>query len=161
MDDSTARFWNNYISETNTCNVPNHAQRWYVKHVEAYIKAHPGHRLADTEPDEVTKYLEKIGRKPEFPDWRLRQVTDALRILFIAIIKPDWAAKELRWQYLFPSVKLSADPRTGKVMRHHIHENNLQKSIKKAAELVGKINGLLIEDQPLLPSKLLLVSQPE
>jgi len=44
------------------------------------------------------------------------------------------AAKELRWQYLFPSVRLSADPRTGKVMRHHIHEYNLQKSIKKSAD---------------------------
>lgn len=53
------------------------------------------------------------------------------------------AAKELRWQYLFPSVKLSADPRTGKVMRHHIHENNLQKSIKKSANrnnLPKKVN---------------------
>ena len=97
MDDSTARFWDNYISKTNTCNVPNHAKRWYVKHVEAFIKAHPGHRLADTGPDDVTKYLEEIGRKPEFPDWRLRQVTAALRILFIAIIKPDWA-EDFNWQ---------------------------------------------------------------
>jgi len=47
------------------------------------------------------------------------------------------APKELRWQYLFPSVRLSADPRTGKVMRHHIHENNLQKSIKKSADRNG------------------------
>ena len=68
-----------------------HAQRWYVKHVEAYIKAHPERRLADTEPDDVTHYLDEIGRKPEFPDWRLRQVADALRILFSEIIKPKWA----------------------------------------------------------------------
>ena len=91
MDESIARFWDNYISKTNTCNVADHAQRWYVKHVEAYINAHPGCRLADTEPDNVTHYLEEIGRKPEFPDWRLRQVADALRILFTEIIKPDWA----------------------------------------------------------------------
>ena len=91
MDESIARFWDNYISKTNICNVADHEQRWYVKHVEAYIKAHPGRRLADTEPDNVTHYLEEIGRNPEFPDWRLRQVADALRILFTEIIKPDWA----------------------------------------------------------------------
>lgn len=47
------------------------------------------------------------------------------------------AASETRWQYVFPSVKLSVDPRSGKVMRHHLHENNLQKSIKKSAEVAG------------------------
>jgi integrase len=53
------------------------------------------------------------------------------------------AAKELRWQYLFSSVRLSAGPRTGKIMHHHIHENNLQKSIKKSADrsnLPKKVN---------------------
>ena len=91
MDDSIARFWDIYISKTNTCNVPGHAQRWYIKHVEAFISAHPGQRLADTRPDDVIHYLGEIGRKPEFPDWRLRQLADALRILFTEIIKPDWA----------------------------------------------------------------------
>jgi integron integrase len=47
------------------------------------------------------------------------------------------AAKEPRWQYLFPSVKLSTDPRSKKVMRHHLHENNIQKSVKKSADLIG------------------------
>ncbi len=43
------------------------------------------------------------------------------------------AAKELRWQYLFPGSRLSADPRSGAVRRHHIHESSLQKKIKQAA----------------------------
>ncbi len=47
------------------------------------------------------------------------------------------AAKELRWQFLFPSVKLSTDPRSKKTMRHHLHENNIQKSVKKSAETIG------------------------
>jgi len=44
------------------------------------------------------------------------------------------AAKELRWQFLFPSMKLSSDPQSGKVMRHHLHESGVQKSIKKSAD---------------------------
>jgi integron integrase len=53
------------------------------------------------------------------------------------------AARELGWQYLFPSSRLSADPRSGKIRRHHVHENGLQKQLKKAAKragLVKKIN---------------------
>jgi integron integrase len=43
------------------------------------------------------------------------------------------ADKELMWQYLFPSSRVSADPRSGTLRRHHVHENNLQKHIKHAA----------------------------
>jgi len=43
------------------------------------------------------------------------------------------AAREWIWQYVFPSGRLSQDPRSGETRRHHIHENGLQKSIKSAA----------------------------
>ncbi|HBT87898.1 MAG TPA: integron integrase [Desulfobacter sp.] len=46
---------------------------------------------------------------------------------------PD-GAKEWGWQYVFPSGRLSVDPRSGKTRRHHIHENGLQKAIKNAAQ---------------------------
>jgi len=47
------------------------------------------------------------------------------------------AKKEFRWQYVFPSTKISTDPRSGESRRHHIHENGLQKYIKKAGEESG------------------------
>ncbi|WP_455209809.1 tyrosine-type recombinase/integrase [Kaarinaea lacus] len=46
-------------------------------------------------------------------------------------------------QYLFPSSRLSVDPRSNKTRRHHIHENALQRKIKRAASeagLVKKVN---------------------
>ncbi len=49
------------------------------------------------------------------------------------------AETELRWQYVFPSSKISTDPRSGISRRHHVHENGLQKHIKKAGEK-AKIN---------------------
>lgn len=45
------------------------------------------------------------------------------------------ASKEIGWQYLFPSVSISKDPRSGESRRHHVHENNIQKAVKKAASL--------------------------
>jgi integron integrase len=47
------------------------------------------------------------------------------------------AAKEWGWQYVFPSGRLSVAPRTNKVRRHHIHENGLQKAVKKATAQAG------------------------
>ncbi len=47
------------------------------------------------------------------------------------------APKEWIWQYVFPSGKLSVDPRSGKSRRHHIHENGLQKAVKRAASQAG------------------------
>jgi integron integrase len=47
------------------------------------------------------------------------------------------AAKEFKWQYVFPSSKVSTDPRSGAVRRHHIHENGLQKAIKLATGQSG------------------------
>lgn len=44
------------------------------------------------------------------------------------------AEREFRWQFVFPSVKVSADPRTGQVRRHHLHQCGLQRHLKKAAD---------------------------
>lgn len=47
------------------------------------------------------------------------------------------AEKEFKWQYVFPSSKISTDPRSGISRRHHIHENGLQKHIKLASDAAG------------------------
>jgi len=47
------------------------------------------------------------------------------------------AAREFRWQYLFPSKKLSKDPRTNTLRRHHVLESGLQKAVKTAADRAG------------------------
>ena len=47
------------------------------------------------------------------------------------------AHREWGWQYLFPSDRLSVDPRTGAVRRHHLDESGLQKAIRQAAQRAG------------------------
>lgn len=44
------------------------------------------------------------------------------------------APREWGWQYLFPADKLSTDPRSGQLWRHHLHESSLQKAVKKAVQ---------------------------
>ena len=45
------------------------------------------------------------------------------------------SSKELGWQFLFPSIRRSKDPRSGKIFRHHVAETVLQKAVKKAARM--------------------------
>jgi integron integrase len=44
------------------------------------------------------------------------------------------AAREWGWQYVFPSSRLSIDPRTGRKERHHVAEGVLQSALKRAVE---------------------------
>jgi len=47
------------------------------------------------------------------------------------------ANKEWCWQYIFPSEKLSIDPRSGIKRRHHLDESYLQKAVKSAIKKAG------------------------
>lgn len=52
--------------------------------------------------------------------------------------------KELGWQYIFPSDRLSTDPRSGIVRRHHLDPSGLQRAVRTAVKL-AKI------DKPINP----------
>jgi integron integrase len=47
------------------------------------------------------------------------------------------AGKDWIWQYVFPSARLSVDPRSGKVRRHHISEKAIQTAIAGAVRKAG------------------------
>ena len=47
------------------------------------------------------------------------------------------ADHEFLWQFVFPSYKLSADPVTGEIGRHHVYETSVQKAVAQAAHQIG------------------------
>jgi integron integrase len=47
------------------------------------------------------------------------------------------AVKEWGWKYVFPSSRLSVDPRSGKIRRHHISEDIVQSAIANAVKKAG------------------------
>jgi len=47
------------------------------------------------------------------------------------------AEREWKWQYVFPSSKISTDPVSGKRRRHHFDEGNLARALKQAARDTG------------------------
>jgi len=93
-----SRFWDNYAEKTKRYKIPATSTRWYVKHVERYIKAHPELRLAHHTEHELTQYLDDLGRTGKMADWQFKQAVDALRILFVDIVRAPWAAN-FPWRY--------------------------------------------------------------
>jgi hypothetical protein len=53
--------------------------RWYVRHAERYLKALSGKRLAEHTREDVTGYLESVGRIDGIEDWQFRQIVEAVR----------------------------------------------------------------------------------
>ena len=47
------------------------------------------------------------------------------------------ASVDIKWQYLFPARSISTDPRTKLRRRHHIHDININRAIKKSVDLCG------------------------
>ena len=44
------------------------------------------------------------------------------------------ASKTSGWQYLFPSSRLSLDPGTNLLRRHHVDESNINRAIRQATQ---------------------------
>ena len=45
------------------------------------------------------------------------------------------ADREWGWQYVFPASKISKDPRSERMMRHHLHVTGIQKATNKAVKI--------------------------
>ena len=51
--------------------------------------------------------------------------------------KYSHASREFAWQYVFPSVRRSEDPRDGNTRRHHLHETGIQRAVKRGVRAAG------------------------
>lgn len=47
------------------------------------------------------------------------------------------AEREWAWQYVFPSARLSVDPRSGETRRHHIQDQAIQRAVRQAVRDAG------------------------
>ncbi len=54
------------------------------------------------------------------------------------------APKDWGWQYVFPSERLSVDPRSGKVRRHHISEKAIQNIVRDAVKKTGIVKNATV-----------------
>ena len=90
-DQSISRFWDKFINKTKAYNLKPGVDRWYVRHAEAYIKAHPNIRLAQHTALNVEQYLKVKGRNSRLTDWQYKQIVMSLKLLFTEMVQVSWA----------------------------------------------------------------------
>ena len=102
--DPTARFFDNYLALLNKHKVPEKQRRWYVRHVETFIKSQKGHKIKALADAEVNAYLDILGRQNRLNGWQFAQHIDAIRILYCDLLATD-VCQTVDWQHWLDSAR--------------------------------------------------------
>lgn len=92
----------------------------------------------------VQPLKEQIAYVRKLHERDIAQGYGSVELPFALARKYPNADKEFGWQYIFPSGRLSTDPRSGTIRRHHLDPSGLQRAVRAAAKL-AKI------DKPVSP----------
>lgn len=85
--------------------------------------------LPETIKHPLKKHLENVWRTHQKD---LKEGYGSVYLPYVLSRKYRTADREWGWQYVFPSRKRSVDPRSGKIRRHHLNQQVLQRAIKSA-----------------------------
>jgi len=104
-----------------------------------YVRAAKGGKdrttvLAKSLQGDLRLYIERVRRLHE------EDLSKGFGEVFLPTAlsrKYPHAAKDFRWQYVFPSKTLSVDPRSQATRRHHVLESGFQKAVKVAVDRAG------------------------
>ncbi len=75
---SSDSFWDRYVVSLQAKQVKPAAVRWHVIRAEHYLQAMSSKQLVEHTPQDVTDYLEKLGRIGRMTDWQYGQTVDAM-----------------------------------------------------------------------------------
>ncbi|MCL4863850.1 MAG: integron integrase, partial [Caldilineaceae bacterium] len=79
----------------------------------------------------LQQHLHEVKR---LHDQDLAQGHGAVYLPYALSRKYPHAPTEWRWQYVFPAERLSVDPRSHAIRRHHMDEGGLQKAVRRAGQ---------------------------
>ncbi len=85
-----AKFWDKYIDIIHKKGIKEPFDRWFVIRARQYIEAFPDKRLALHSTDDLTEYLEILGRNSSWQAWQFQQVVDAIELLLREMVHLSW-----------------------------------------------------------------------
>ncbi|MCC9645027.1 integron integrase [Rhodopirellula sp. JC740] len=89
-------------------------------------------------PDDLLEPLRRFVKSREaLHEHDLANGTASVYLPYALSRKYPSAHREFKWQYLFASHRLSTDPKTGRVHRHHVHAGTFPKHLRVAVENAG------------------------
>jgi len=107
--DAASRFFDRYLNCLAKAAVPENRRRWYVRRVEAFIRAQNGRKIKSLGAAEIAQYFETLGRQDRLQGWQFGQCIHAIRILCCDLFASP-ACEELDWQFWLDSARqLEAD----------------------------------------------------
>ena len=107
--EAASRFFSNYLKFLNNSGIPRKHHRWFVRHVETFIKAHNGRKIKQLTCRDIETYLETLGRQERLAGWQFRQHVDAIRILYCQLLRTG-VGPSVDWQHWIDSSRqLDAD----------------------------------------------------
>ena len=116
-------FWNNYLTVLTEDQIKPSLHTWYVRHCESFIRGNEDTRLKQHTKDSISAYLSGL-----IDD--LEQGFGSVYMPQGLVKKYGKSASQWVWQYVFPGFKLSVDPRSNIVRRHHINESTIQRCVR-------------------------------
>lgn len=130
------RFWDSFIQLLHEQGVKPPADRWHVVRAEGFIRAFPGRKLAELTADDVTAYLEKLGREGALEGWQFRQVVVAIQILF-SMVRPTWL-EIFDWAYWLASAT-ALEPTHPSVARQPAVSSRPVTTVEMASALLAMV----------------------
>jgi integron integrase len=89
-------------------------------------------------PDRIVEPLQtQLQRTKQLHQQDLERGYGSVYLPYALERKYPNAEREWVWQYVFPSIGISTDPRSGVRRRHHLHESSVQKAVKQATRSTG------------------------
>lgn len=85
-------FWDEYIATIQKLGRPPSRSKWYVIRVERFLKAHPELSIDQFEPAHIEGWFGRQSRGEDVQQWQFSQTVDAIQILFVHVVRPDWAS---------------------------------------------------------------------
>jgi integron integrase len=85
----------------------------------------------------VQPMQEHLGRVRALHARDVKEGFGEVKLPYALARKYPRAARDWKWQYLFPSGNRSPDPESGVLRRHHVHPDTLGRAVGRAALLAG------------------------
>ena len=104
VSDAASRFFDNFLNCLARASVPEKQRRWYIKHIEAFIKAHDGHKIKSLSGPDIHRYFELVGRQNRLAGWQFGQLIGAIRILYCGLLRTS-ACADIDWEYWLDSAR--------------------------------------------------------
>lgn len=90
---------NKFLSLLDKRNLPQNTRRWYLRHVELYLKQS---KTGEHSQNTMEQYLKFLGLNQRLTDWQYKQKVSALKLFFRDNLQHSWA-NQFPWDFWISS----------------------------------------------------------